>query len=45
MAVATPAVRGYFETTLVLSITVGVIGLAMVALSFVAERNEREARA
>jgi|GEM_PF-5576553 len=45
LQVVQPLLRGYFETTLVLSIVVGVLGLAMIALSFVVERNEQAAKA
>ena len=44
LEVASPMLLGYFETTLVLSITVGVLGLVMIALSFIAERNEQDAK-
>jgi len=45
LQVVQPLLSGYFDTTLVLSIVVGVLGLAMVALSFVVEKNEQDAKA
>jgi len=45
LQVARPLLSGYFDTTLVLAIVVGVLGLAMVALSFAIERNEQDAKA
>jgi len=45
LQVVQPLLSGYFDTTLVLSIVVCVLGLVMVALSFVVERNEQDAAA
>jgi len=45
LQVVQPLLSGYFDTTLVLSIVVCVLGLVMVALSFVIEKNEQDAAA